>query len=127
MSKYVLKMLVSNLFAININSINLIVESVYKNKIEIKNKSAMVFFGKKKLLNCCLIICKLILNKKNFTKNFFLLYKFKNVVIGNNIYPDWPGIYYKQKFYLNLFLWSKKFFQIIFYYKNLFAIVIKVN
>ena len=67
MSKYVLKMLVSNLFAININSINLIVDSVYKNKIEIKNKSAIVFFGKNKLLNCCLLICRLILNKKTNT------------------------------------------------------------
>lgn len=127
MSKETLKSLLSNLFSLNLNTVCIIknFSSIKKNKI--KNKKILIFLGKKKLLNFINFFFFLILKKIKFQKNFFLLYRTKNLILGNNIYPNWPSIYCKQNFHQNFIQWLKKFFYIFFFYKKLYAIIIIVN
>ncbi len=94
-----------------------------KNVQDLKNK---IIFGKyniliiKKKSNKALKIINLfsfLFKTKNFNKNFFILYKFKNHLSMYNFFPDWTGRYIDQPYFINLFTWLK-FFLSILYYRN---------
>ena len=94
-----------------------------KNVQDLKNK---IIFGKyniliiKKKSNKAIKIINLfsfLFKTKNFNKNFFILYKFKNHLSMYNFFPDWTGRYIDQPYFINLFTWLKMFLSIL-YYRN---------
>ena len=88
-----------------------------KNKIIIGKYNILII---KKKSNKALKIINLfsyLFKTKNFNKNFFILYKFKNHLSMNNFFPDWTGRYIDQPYFINLFTWLKMFLSIL-YYRN---------
>ncbi len=59
-------------------------------------------------------------------KNTFIFYKFKTEIRGESIFPLWPGSYKEINFFKCLYIWIKKFLYIIFYFKKIELILIKI-
>ena len=107
----------------------LIFVSDHKVNLEIftKNKNFILILYKKNFFKNFLkfyfhFLCHGIKIKKNF---YLLFYIEKNLLIGHNFFPDWPGLYTKNSFFYNIFKWAKNFFYIFIYKKKLVTILIE--
>ena len=126
MLKKKLKLLANNLFESNAKNLNSsIINTITRKKKIIKN-SILIFYGKNKIIIFFYYYFFLITNNFKFKKNCFLLYRFKNTVIGHNLIPNWPGIYLNQSIFLNCSLWLKKTLYILFFKKKLLAIILRI-
>ena len=63
----------------------------------------------------------------NFKKNFILIYNHKKIITGNNIIPDWPGCYQKSNIFLNIYIWLKKTFKVIYFYQRIEMIILEIK
>ena len=127
MIKKKLKLLVNNLFESNNKHLNSYIINTIKNKKNINKNSILIFYGKYKIIIFFYYYFFLITNNFKFKKNCFLLYKFKNTIIGNNLIPDWPGIYLNQSIFLNFLFWLKKTLYLFFFKKKLLAIILRIS
>lgn len=126
MIKKKLKLLVNNLFETNSKNLNSYIINTLKSKKNINKNSILIFCGKKKITIFFYYYFFLIRNNFKFKKNCFLLYQFKNTIIGHHLIPDWPGIYLHQSIFLNFFFWLKKTLYIFFFKKKLLAIILRI-
>lgn len=99
----------------------------FKNTEDLKKNSIVIYLRNKNQVNLMLIFFLVFFSKLKIEKNFFLLFNFKKLILGHNIFPQWPGIYMHQNFFLNLCKWIKLFLYIIMFNKKLIAIVLKIN
>lgn len=99
---------------------------IKQKEIILSKNSIYIFCGKKKFINFMFFYFSLFFKKIKFKRNFFLCFKFKDKIIGHNIFPDWPGNYNKDYFYINLFMWLKYLFYFVIHKRKLIFLLVKV-
>lgn len=122
MNKKIIKRLVNTL--IKKNDYKKII--FYNSNINLEKNSILIFHGKRfflKFINQYFILFFL---KIKFEKNFFLIFNFKDNILGNNFIPIWPKHYKKTTNLLNYLEWLKNFTYFFRYFKQLDAIVVRI-
>ena len=125
-SKKKIKLLIYTLFSKKLDKKKIRI-FFYNSDKAIRNQCYLVIHEKNFFLKLIFVFAKCILQRTGVQKNFFIIYNLKNVLIGNNLIPDWPGDYLKQNLFINLKMWFKIFSYIFLYKKKLYLIILKLN
>lgn len=127
-NKEQIRTIVNNI-TINGNKKKLIFVSDHKGNLEIftKNKNfTLILYKKNFFKNFLKFYLHFLYSGINIKKNFYLLFNVeKNLLIGHNFLPDWPGLYTRNSFFYNIFKWIKKFVYIFIFKKKLVIILIE--
>tara|TARA_B110000211_G_C14021813_1_gene528024 strand:+ start:1018 stop:1416 length:399 start_codon:yes stop_codon:yes gene_type:complete len=93
----------------------------------IKKKGVVIFYGDQVLTKFIKVFFYFLYSNVKFKKNCFLLFNpEKTLVIGHNIFPDWPGTYSKNNIFKNITVWTKNFIYIFIFKKRLMLIFIEI-
>jgi len=112
----------------NKKSTFLICKSLFKFKSQNLNKfNYIIFQGNKSIVFILSLIFFLIRRKIKFNKNFFFVYKKKNIYYGQEIFPKLPIFKFSKNFFLNLCYWFKNFFIILYLQKNIKFFFVKLD